>query len=105
MRSRLQQKSQPRNARLEISVVACAEISRALRLCREFDSRGRQEHAQNGDKIDAAESEKTTTLSRAYTLAGHVGLELGNVVTNYPVESSIDFRESSRIPATETIRA
>jgi len=28
-------------------------------------------------------------------LAGHVGLELRNVVTNYPVESSIDFRESS----------
>ena len=32
-------KSQPRNARREISVVACAEIPRALRLCRELDSR------------------------------------------------------------------
>src|SRR6266699_1312189 len=36
---------------------------------------------------------------RADCVAGHVGLELRNVVTNYPVESSIDFRESSRIPA------
>jgi hypothetical protein len=37
-------------------------------------------------------------------VAGVGGLELRNVVTNYPVESSMDFRESSRIPATETIR-
>jgi nitroreductase len=31
-------KNQPRNARREISVVACAEIPRALRLCRKLDS-------------------------------------------------------------------
>jgi hypothetical protein len=37
-------------------------------------------------------------------VAGHVGFELRNVVTNYPVERSIDFRESSRIPAAEIIR-
>jgi len=33
-----------------------------------------------------------------------VGFELRNVVGNYPVESSIDSRESSRILATETVR-
>jgi hypothetical protein len=71
----VQQKSQPRNARREISVVACAEIPRALRLCRKLDSRARQEQAQNGDKIDVAERRKTTTLSIAYTLAGAGGFE------------------------------
>jgi hypothetical protein len=69
LRSRLQQKSQPRNARREIFVVACAEIPRALRLCRKLESRARQEQAENGDKIDAAIRAKITTLSTAYTLA------------------------------------
>jgi hypothetical protein len=58
LRSRLQQKSQPRNAHREISVVACAEIPRALLLCRKLDSRARQEQAQNGDKIDAPKEQK-----------------------------------------------
>jgi hypothetical protein len=33
----------------------------------------------------------TDDTRRPDCLAGHVGLELRNVVTNYPVESSIDF--------------
>src|SRR5262249_25946796 len=37
-------------------------------------------------------------------LAGHVGLEHRNVVANYPFERSHRFRESSRIPAAETVR-
>jgi hypothetical protein len=37
-------------------------------------------------------------------VAGHVRLELRNVVANYPFESSTDFQESSRILAAETIR-
>jgi hypothetical protein len=78
LRSRLQQKSQPRNARREISVVACSEIPRELPLCRKLESRARQEQAQNGDKIEVAESAKTTTLSITYTLAGAGGLEPPN---------------------------
>jgi hypothetical protein len=35
-----------------------------------MDSRARQEQAQNGVKVDAAERAKTSTLSIAYTLAG-----------------------------------
>jgi len=41
---------------------------------------------------------------RADWLAGHVGLELRNVVANYPFESLTDLQESSRILATESIR-
>jgi hypothetical protein len=67
--TRLQQKSKPRNARREIFAVACAEISRALRLCRKLGSRARQEQAQNRDKIGAIKRVKTTTLSINYTLA------------------------------------
>jgi hypothetical protein len=78
LRSRLQQKSQPRNARREIFVVTCAKIPRALRLCRKSDSRARQEQAQNSDKIDAAKRAKTTTLSIPYMLAGAGGLEPPN---------------------------
>jgi hypothetical protein len=89
--TRLQQKSKPRNGRREIFVVACAEIPRALRLCRKLDSRARQEQAQNGDKIDAAKRAKTTTLSTAYTLAGATGLEPPNGVANYPFEMSHEF--------------
>ncbi len=37
-------------------------------------------------------------------VAGHVGLELRNVVANYPFESLTDLQESSRILATESIR-
>jgi hypothetical protein len=74
----LQQKSKPRNARREIFAVACAEIPRALRLCRKFGSRARQEKAQNRDKIGAIKRVKTTTLSINYTLAGAPGLEPGN---------------------------
>src|SRR5271166_299537 len=77
MLTRLQPKSKPRNGAREIFVVARVETSRALRLCRELDSRARQEHAQNGDKIDAAQRSKTTTLSMAQTLAGRAGLEPG----------------------------
>jgi hypothetical protein len=79
----VQQKSQPRNARRENSIVACAEIPRPLRLCRKSDSRARQEQAQNGDKIDAAKRAKTTTLSIPYMLAGVGGLELRNVDANF----------------------
>jgi hypothetical protein len=61
--ARLQQKSKPRNGAREIFVVTRGEITRALRLCRELDSPTRQEHAQNGPKIDAAQRDKTTTLS------------------------------------------
>jgi hypothetical protein len=56
-----------------------------------LDVPARQEQAQNGDKIDAAQRAKTTTLSIANTLAGHVGLELGNVAANYPFERSLRF--------------
>src|SRR5262245_26016393 len=61
-----------------------------------------------GAKRDRAQSKRATRrdLRRCREtdcLAGHVRLELRNVAANYPVESSIDFRESSRIPA--TIRA
>ena len=44
--TRLQQKSKPRNAPREIFAVACAEIPRALRLCRKLGSRARQEQAR-----------------------------------------------------------
>ena len=37
-------------------------------------------------------------------MAGHVGLELRNVGANYPFEGRANSRESSRIPATETVR-
>src|SRR6516162_961915 len=37
-------------------------------------------------------------------VAGHVGLELRNVGANYPFEGRANSRESSRIPATETVR-
>ncbi len=37
-------------------------------------------------------------------LAGHIGLELRNVVANYPFERSHRFAGSSRILATETVR-
>jgi hypothetical protein len=37
-------------------------------------------------------------------LPGHVGLELRNAAANYPFERAQDFRGSSRILATETIR-
>jgi hypothetical protein len=70
LRSRLQQKSQPRNARREIFAGACAGISRALRLCRKSGSHARQEQAQNRDKIGTIKRVKTTTLSINYTLAG-----------------------------------
>jgi hypothetical protein len=39
-----------------------------------------------------------------YCMAGHVRLELRNVVAKYPFESSHRFPRSSRILATETIR-
>jgi hypothetical protein len=91
---RVPQKSQPRNARRENSVVACAEIPRALRLCRKLDSRARQEQAQNADKIDAPRRAKTATLSVAYMLAGVGGLELRNVASNYLFESSRGFPRS-----------
>ena len=78
LRSRLQQKSQSRNARREIFVVTRGEMTCAIRLCRELDSRARQEQAQNGYKIDAAQRAKTTTLSIANTLAGAGGLEPPN---------------------------
>jgi hypothetical protein len=71
LRPRLQQKSQPRNARREISVVACAEIPRALRLCRKLDSRARQEQAQNGGSSDIG-------WRRPAWLAGAGGLEPPN---------------------------
>jgi hypothetical protein len=64
--------------RREISVVTCAEIPRALRLCRELDSHVRQEQAQNETKSMPPKAQKTTTLSIAYTLAGAPGLEPGN---------------------------
>jgi hypothetical protein len=44
------------------------------------------------------------TLRRPDCLAGHVRLELGNVVANYPFERSLRFLASQRIPDTETIR-
>ncbi len=37
-------------------------------------------------------------------VAGHVGLELRNVVANYPFESSRGFPDPSRISAMETTR-
>ena len=42
MAARLQQKSQPRNARREIFAVTRAEITRILRLCRKLEARARQ---------------------------------------------------------------
>jgi hypothetical protein len=62
-------KSKPRNGRREIFAVACAEIPRALRLCRKLGSHARQEQGQNRDKIGAIKRVKTTTLSINYTLA------------------------------------
>jgi hypothetical protein len=53
-------------------------MPRALRLHRKMDPRARQKQAQNGDKIDATERAKTTTLSLPYTLAGAGGLEPPN---------------------------
>src|SRR3981081_3937057 len=73
-----QQKSKPRNAHRETFAFACAEIPRALRLCRKLGSRARQKQAQNGDKIDAAKGLKITVLSIAVMLAGAPGLEPGN---------------------------
>jgi hypothetical protein len=52
----------------------------------------------------------STALSRAGhgqrpdCLAGHIRVELRNVVANIPLRAPTDFRESSRIRATETIR-
>jgi hypothetical protein len=37
-------------------------------------------------------------------VAGHEGLELGNVIANYPFESPRRFSGPNRIPVTETIR-
>jgi hypothetical protein len=37
-------------------------------------------------------------------VAGHVGLELRNVIANYPFESSRGFPDPSRISAMETTR-
>jgi hypothetical protein len=80
------QKSKPRNARREIFAVACAEIPRALRLCRKLGSPALQEQAQNRDKIGAIKRVKTTTLSINYTLAGATGLELANVAfRSFPI--------------------
>jgi hypothetical protein len=61
--TRLQQKSQPRNARREIFFVTRAETTRTLRLCRKLDPREGYKYAPNGDEIDATETTKTTTLS------------------------------------------
>src|SRR5262249_61698311 len=41
---------------------------------------------------------------RPDSVAGHVGLELRNVGANYSFERSRKFRESSGIPAMETVR-
>ncbi len=47
----------------------------------------------------------TSSPQRPDCVAGVVGLELRNVVANYPFERSRRFPESSRILATETIPA
>jgi hypothetical protein len=52
----------------------------------------------------------TASCARSYwaletdCVAGHIGLELRNVVANYPFERSHRFAGSSRILATETVR-
>jgi len=65
-----------------------------------MDSRARQEQAQNGVKVDAAERAKTSTLSIAYTLAGAGGLEPPNGGIKIQVVCVIDqsaFRKNAEI--------
>jgi hypothetical protein len=74
--TRLQQKSKPRNGAREIFVVTRGETMQRTSSLPRLDWHARQEHAQNGDKIDAAQRSKTTTLSMAQTLADEpVGFE------------------------------
>jgi uncharacterized protein DUF3489 len=63
-------------------------------------STGWQPHTVPGDRGWQARSAPTETDC----VAGHVGLELRNVVANYAFESSRGFPDPSRISAMETIR-
>jgi hypothetical protein len=68
---------------------------------------GRASRSPVGHRLYAESEDATrmTTPRRADCLPEVVGLELRNVVANYPFEKSRRFPGSSRILATETIPA
>jgi hypothetical protein len=77
----------------KIDIVLVYKVDRLTRSLADFANRPRSHpHAHE------------TIPQRLDCVAGHEGLELGNVVANYPFEKPDRFPGISRIPATETVR-